>query len=295
MSEHELRPDAKSEREGLERQVVADATDETRGQALEQKFLPPATHQRLESGEIVPLEQAPLASNPMEMVARALEMGIDGPMLQQFMDLQERHEDREARRAYAADMVKAQKAMPAVIATSENEQTSSLFAKLGVIINAIKPIYTKYGFSVSFGEGVAAKENEIRITARVMHRFGHSEDFFYDLELDTVGPKGAVNKTPIHGKGSSTSYAQRYLTKMIWNVAILEEDDDGNAAGGAAPGRVTEEQAMELDALVSENELNHTAIQREFRVAGWPQIPANKFDKVKDRILQLIQARKGQR
>ncbi len=263
------RPDAVSEREGLERQELA-------------------THQRLESGELVPLE---LAADPMQMVARALEKGIDGAMLQQFMDLADRFEANEARKAYAADMVKAQKAMPAVVATSPNEQTSSLFAKLGVIITAIKPIYTKYGFSVSFGEGVAAKEGEIRINARVMHRLGHYEDFWYDLELDVAGPKGALNKTAVHGKASSTSYAQRYLTKMIWNVAILGEDDDGNLAGGDVPGRITEEQALTLDALVTENELNHAGIQREFRVAGWPQIPANKYDKVHARITQLIEAR----
>ncbi len=275
----EEHPDAPSEREVL---LAQWREEEEKGQ------LKAPTHQRLDSGEIVPL-----ATDPMAMVARALEKGISGPELQQFMDLADRYEANEARKAYAADMVRCQKAMPAVLATSPNDQTESFFAKLGVITAAITPIYTKHGFSISFGEGVAAKDDEIRITARVLHKLGHHEDFFYDLALDTHGPQGTVNKTPIHGKASSTTYAQRYLTKMIFNLAILSEDDDGNAAGGAVPGRITEEQGMELDALVTENGLSHKGIQREFRVAGWPQIPADKFDKVMARILQLIEARKG--
>ncbi len=268
-----LRADAVSEREGMEREVLADL--EKRGQRL--------------------AEVAVAATTPTDLLALALEKGLDTETLSRFMDLQERYEATEARKAYAADMVKAQKGMPAVVATSPNEQTDSFFAKLGVLVDATKPVYTKHGFSVSFGEGVPAKEGDVRITAKVMHRLGHFEDFFYDLPPDVAGPQGNVNKTAIHGKASSTSYAQRYLTKMIWNVAILGEDDDGNAAGGPAPGRITDEQAMQLDALCTENELKHAAVQREFRVAGWSQIPANKFDKVHDRIQVLIQDRNSRR
>lgn len=275
----EEHPDAPSEREVL---LAQWREEEEKGQ------LKAPTHQRLDSGEIVPL-----ATDPMAMVARALEKGISGPELQQFMDLADRYEANEARKAYAADMVRCQKVMPAVVATSVNEQTDSMYPKVGVIIRAITPIYTKHGFSVSFGEGVAAKEEDMRIAARVLHKLGHFEDFFYDLPPDITGPKGAVNKTMIHGKASSTTYGQGRLLRMIFNIGILEGDDDGNAAGGTAPGRITEEQGMELDALVTENGLSHKGIQREFRVAGWPQIPADKFDKVMARILQLIEARKG--
>jgi hypothetical protein len=262
-----LRADAKSEREGNERQELA-------------------THQRLDSGELVPLE---LAADPMQMLARALEKGISGAELQQFMSLQERFEAGEARKAYAVDMAKCQKSMPQIQATAVNPQTQSNYAKLEDINAVITPVYTRYGFSISFDEGVPRKEEDIRIEARVLHRLGHFEDFYYDLPLDIGGLRGNENKTPGQAKGSSTTYCRRYLTTMIFNLTIGEDLDGNNGGGGA--GRITEEQAMTLDALVEENELKGVAIQREFRVAGWSQIPANKFDKVHDRILQLIEAR----
>jgi hypothetical protein len=247
-----------------------------------------ATHQRLDSGELVPLE---LAADPMQMVARALEKGIDGPMLQQFMDLQLRHEANEARKAYAMDMSKCQAKMPAIMATVEGEKTNSVYAKLGQINALITPVYTKCGFSISFGEGKAEKEGEVRTVAKVLHKLGHVEEFYCDLPLDLAGAQGTVNKTGIHAKGSSNTYGERYIVRRIFNLSILSEDDDGNMAGGDVPGRITDEQALTLDALVSENELSHTAIQREFRVAGWPQLAANRFDKVHARITQLIEAR----
>ncbi len=273
-----------------EHDKLQERTDAGAEHMAERRELAAPTHQRLESGEIVPL-----AANPMEMVARALEKGIDGPMLQQFMDLQERYEDREARKAYAMDMSKCQAKMPAVMATVEGEKTNSVYAKLGQINALITPVYTKHGFSISFGEGKADKEDEVRTVAKVLHKFGHYEEFYCDLPLDLAGAQGTVNKTGIHAKGSSNTYGERYIVRRIFNLSILSEDDDGNAAGGDVPGRITEEQAMELDALVEENGLNHVAIQREYRVAGYAQIPANKFDKVKARILQLVEAKVGRR
>jgi hypothetical protein len=234
-------------------------------------------------------EVAVAATTPTDLLALALEKGLDTETLSRFMDLQERYEATEARKAYADAMVRCQKAMPQIQATADNPQTSSRYAKLEHINAAITPIYTKHGFSISFGEGVPAKDGDIRIEARVLHKLGHTEDYFYDLPLDIGGLRGNENKTPVQAKGSSTSYARRYLTTMIFNLTI-GEDLDGNGGNGGA-GRITEEQALTLDALVSENELSHTAIQREFRVAGWPQLAANRFDKVHARITQLIEAR----
>ena len=50
--------------------------------------------------------------------------------------------------------------------------------------------------------------------------------------LSGKGAKGGDVMTKTHAFGSGTSYGMRYLLKMIFNVAIGEEDDDGNSASG---------------------------------------------------------------
>jgi hypothetical protein len=47
--------------------------------------------------------------------------------------------------------------------------------------------------------------------------------------------------TKTHATGAATSYGMRYLLKMIFNVAVGEDDDDGNGGGKAG--------SMDLDSF----------------------------------------------
>jgi len=56
--------------------------------------------------------------------------------------------------------------------------------------------------------------------------------------------------TKTHAAGSAMSYGMRYLLKGIFNVAVGEDDDDGN---GATPvERITEKQVADIEALMSD-------------------------------------------
>ena len=230
--------------------------------------------------------------SPVTLLAQALAQGVSTEQLQQFMDLQERYEANEARKAYAQDMVKCQAKMPQIMATVEGEKTDSYFAKLGHINQLITPIYTKAGFSISFGHGKPETEGEIRTTARVLHKLGHYEDFFIDLPPDMAGAQGTVNKTAIHARASSNTYGQRYIVKGIFNLSILSEDDDGTLAGAqGASNRVSEEEAMGLGASITEWGLNSDAVLREFAVSDWEKLPKKKLEKAQARIQKLGEAR----
>lgn len=124
---------------------------------------------------------------------------------------------------------------------------------------------------------------------------GHYEDFHVDFPPDGVGSAGNTNKTPIHARQSSNTYGKRSIVMGIFNLSILSEDDDANLAGGAGAGKITEEQALQLHAMVEENGLIHSAIHREFGVKTYDELKATKFQKAVNRITQLAQARGGKR
>jgi hypothetical protein len=237
--------------------------------------------------EVAPLD--PAQATPTSLLAQALNQGMDPTMLKEFMDLQERHEAGEARKAYAADMAKCQGKLQPIVATAENDHTKSYYAKLGSIAAQIAPIYSKCGFSVSFGQGVAAIAGEIRTTARCLHKLGHFEDFTVDFPPDAAGMEGTTNKTPIHARQSSNTYGKRSIVMGIFNLSILSEDDDANAAGGSSS--ITEEEAVELAGLVSNGGLVHSAILRELGVEDYRKLPARKLEKARSRIKQLIEVR----
>ena len=167
----------------------------------------------------------------MQVIARAAsDPNVDVDKMERLLQMQERVRDRAAEQEFAEAMSRTQAAMPPVIKDKQNTQTNSQYASLESIAKIITPIYTGHGFSLSFNTDASPVENCVRITCDVLHRSGHSKRFTYDAPIDDSGIAGKVNKTPTHARGSSISYGQRYLTKLIFNLRIAGEDDDGNAA-----------------------------------------------------------------
>lgn len=175
-------------------------------------------------------------SNPLQLLAMALEKDVDVERLSKLMDLQTEWEDREARKSFARAMADCQGKIPRVIKNKENSQTKSSYANLEVVNASIMPVATSFGFSVSFSEGgewvdgkqIPKKPDDIRTIMLLRHRDGHSETHFYDLPSDTKGIQGTVNKTAVHGKASATSYAERYLFCQVFSITIAGQDNDGN-------------------------------------------------------------------
>jgi hypothetical protein len=203
------------------------------------------------SGEVIEIPKAPPPQEPLTplgLVAMAISENADVDKLERLLDLQERFQAGEARKEYYAAMREVQQEVPAVYKDRKNEQTNSTYATYDAVHVAIVPIYTKHGFSVSHDEQDSPHEGETRFRAIVRHVAGHSETFHIDLPLDNVGIKGSVNKTKIHAKASSASYAKRILEARIFGVACKGEDNDGN---GAADMQITPAQEKEIGELLA--------------------------------------------
>ena len=158
---------------------------------------------------------------------------VDPDKMQKLVDMQMQIMDRNAKTSFYDAMNLVQAGIPSVLPDSRNPQTHSDYASLRAISAAIKPIYTAEGFSASFSEGKSDKEDHIRVDGLLRHRDGHSEsDYKADLPLDKTGMKGSVNKTDIHAAGSTFTYGRRYLTCMMFDVAV-GFDLDGNQPDGS--------------------------------------------------------------
>lgn len=179
----------------------------------------------------------------------ALDPNVNTEKMQQIIDMQMQIFDKNTQIEYNKSMVQCQNKMPKVVTNKVNKQTSSTYADLSTVLLTTKPVYTKYGFSLSFGNKKAEKEDHVCVTCEVMHKSGHTKHYEVEWPVDNKGMQGTVNKTPIHGMASTNSYAQRYLTCMIFNIAIGDHDNDGNGEG---PITLTESQTCDLHALIIE-------------------------------------------
>lgn len=190
--------------------------------------------ERMPNQELVPApprqDSVALAT---QQIVRVISTAVENPKLdvkkmREIMDMQMEMMRFQAEIAYNSAMRDAQAEIPHIPANKYNDHTKSKYADLDAIDTIIKPIYIKHGFSVSF-DTRKMENGDVKTMAYVRHTQGHKETHELHGALDMAGAKGNANKTGIQATGSTVSYLQRYLTKLIFNVVIIGEDKDGNA------------------------------------------------------------------
>lgn len=167
-----------------------------------------------------------------ERLARDPNASVD--KIERLMALWERGEANRAEAQFNAAMSEAQQAMRPVEADAYNPSTKSRYASYEALDSALRPIYTKHGFALSFNTADAPLPDYIRVLCAVTHTGGCAKSYAIDMPTDGKGARGGDVMTKTHAVGSGVSYGMRYLLKMIFNVAVGESDDDGNAAGKTA-------------------------------------------------------------
>lgn len=187
-------------------------------------------HQQPQRGALVGASLSP-ASLIHVIADAARDPTVDIEKMERLWAMHERLTSRANEEAFNAAMNKAQSEMGRVAADAANQQTRSVYATYGKLDKAVRPIYTKHGFSISFNEGEGAPEGFARILAYVSHSAGHTRTYKLDMPADGKGAKGGDVMTKTHATGSAHSYGRRYLLKDIFNIAIGEEDTDGNDEG----------------------------------------------------------------
>jgi hypothetical protein len=184
-----------------------------------------------ESSPLQPLETATI----LQVIARvASDPAADINKMERLIAMQERMQAAQDRREFDNAMVSAQEEMKAIRADMSNPQTRSNYASYAALDKAIRPIYARHGFAVSFNTGDAPKADDLRVLATVSHRSGHRQEYRIDMPADGKGARGGDVMTRTHATGAAASYGQRYLYKLIFNLAVGDVDDDGNGAGSMA-------------------------------------------------------------
>ena len=146
----------------------------------------------------------------------------------ELLRLQRDVEHDHARKMFNQAMAAAQSEMQSVVRDAKNSHLNNKYAKLETIDAAMRPIYTRNGFSVRFGSAPAPHEGWMRITCTVAHDGGYFEENYLDSPVTTTGAQGGrMAITPVQAVGSTVTYLRRYLLSMVMNVVLADDDDDG--------------------------------------------------------------------
>lgn len=240
------------------------------------------------------VDQLPLAPAASESAAilsvierMAMNPDIDPERIEKFIQLKERMDRTVAEKAFNAAMADAQKEMGVIATNMANTQTRSRYADYAQLDRALRPIYTKHGFALSFDEADSPKSEHIRVVCIVSHVEGFSRTYHRDMPADGKGAKGGDVMTKTHAAGAAGSYGMRYLLRGIFNVAVGEEDKDGNAPKDLGEA-ITPEQVKELLSLIERAKSTTEKFCELGKIDAVPDLAAVHFDSAKRMLLDRI-------
>lgn len=208
---------------------------------------------------------------PMDMLQMAVEKGADLDQLTKLMDLQERWEKTEARKAFVSSLNAFKANPPSIVKNKEVKfsgtqyEHATLDQVSGVIGQALSANDLTHRWNVE-QEG-----DIIKVTCIITHILGHSEETAMQSSADKSG-----SKNPIQAIGSAVTYLQRYTLLAATGLAAGVDTDGG--VPGLCISPACEE---ELKLLADEVGANVDAFLTYMGAATFADIPDSKFKQAK--------------
>lgn len=207
-------------------------------------------------------------TSPIGMMLSAIKQGATLEQVDKMMDLQERWQKSESRKAYDAAFA-AFKAEAVVIlkgkTVSDGPLKGKSYAELHDVVNAVTPALSKHGLSSSW-KLTRDEKDWMEVTCYLRHIGGHEESVSMGGPPDAGGAKNAIQ-----ARASTKTYLERYTLKGITGLSEQDDDNDGNFP--------------EQTSLLSEEQL--TALRSAIKMAGATE--SQVCEKVRVKTLGAIQ------
>ena len=238
--------------------------------------------------ELNVIQAEPTSLTPMTLINMAVSQGADTDKLKQLMDLQERWEANEARKAYV-QAISAFKADPPSIYKTKLVafgNTRYKHAMIGDVNAVIIDCLTKHGLSHRWE---VDQSNGITVSCIITHALGHSEMTKMTAPADTSGQKNSIQAI-----ASTVTYLQRYTLLAATGITTMDMPDDDGKGGVKEPIKTKSQQVKEqiyqkdyTDDLNNANTLDELG-------AIWAKIPnksdyQQKKDEIKAKLTEIIE------
>jgi len=222
--------------------------------------------------EITQIEQSNLVPiTPMDLLKKATDSGADLDKMQQLMDLQERWEAKEAKKAYIIAMSTFRASCPSIDRTKRAHNSN--YAGLAETLEQIKKVLAESGLSHSWR--IKQDSKIITVTCVVTHIMGHSEETPLSSEPDSSGSiKG------IQGIASTVSYLERYTLYAILGLASKEMDKDGEQ-----PIEYIDDTELKVLQTIANNVgANLQKFCEHMRIRSLADLPSSRFNEAKQAL-----------
>lgn len=208
-----------------------------------------------------------VAATPATLLSMAVQQGADLDKLEKLMQLQERWEANEAKKAFVVALSNFKADPPTIYKDKANKQYDSRYSSIGNIVNTTLPFLSKHGLSARWD---VEQSDTIKVSCILTHVLGHSESTSMSAQPDDSG-----KKNPIQQIKSTVTYLKVTTFESILGLASTDAntDDDGNGA----VEYITLDQETVINDLVKESGANLTQFLKYLKCESIDTIPASSY------------------
>jgi len=223
--------------------------------------------------EVVPHETP---ATPAQTIALAISQGADLDKLERLLDLQIKHEQNEAKKAYHLAMSRFKLNPPEIdkdrkVQYSTDKGTvkydhASLANVTEKIIKALGGQELSHGWKTEQGEG-----GLVTVECVITHSQGHSESNKLSAQPDLSGSKNAIQAL-----GSTITYLERYTLLALTGLATHDQDDDGRAS---EQDFINEKQLSTITDMINNLNADEEKFCEVMGADSLAKIPSRDFNK----------------
>lgn len=215
----------------------------------------------------LPAHRSQNVVTPMEMLATALERGVDPDTLGKLMALQERWEANQGKKAFNSAIADAKAAIAPVVRNAKGH--NGQYADFSAYATAIDATLAKHGLNYRFR---TTQTDRITVTCILSHRDGYSEENSLSGSPDTSGSKNSIQAI-----GSTQTYLMRYT--LIGALGLSSTKDDNGAAAGD-DSVLTADQIAQIRKALDFRGRTEEQLLKHIKLESLEDIRASKFKDV---------------
>jgi len=215
-------------------------------------------------------------TQPMRLVEMAISQNADIEKLERLMEMQERWDAKQARRAYLDAFAQFQSIVPTITKRKAGHNYS--YAPLSDIAAQIKDSLRECGLSYRFE--ISETGDQMTVSCIVSHRDGHCETTTMTGSPDTSGSKNSIQS-----RGSTATYLQRYSLIGALGLTTADADMDGRIASD----RISDDQAASIKKRLADTESDAAKFCQALAISSVDAMPTSKYAQA-DKMLSRKEA-----
>ncbi len=246
-------------------------------------------NQSTTSGALAPQQRGALAiadTSPVAVMLAALERGAAPETIEKMMDLQERWEGNEARKAYFVAVAAFKAKNLRIVKNTEfaaGPLSGRKYANLAAWVGAVTGALSDCGLSAAWRPVDPIQDRSwIRIRCTLTHSLGYSEHVEFEGPPDTSGAKN-----PLQARASTAKYLERYTLEMILGLTADDGDDDD---GNGGPNKQREQSPARAAPAAAEKPRTYPADRFDKNLPEWRELIATGA-KTADQIIKMVNSK----